>query len=170
MTTVGRCLPGTYGEPLDSIRMQDSLTTISAVRCFSGQPSISASGALSSSKHRKLLKRICTCSRQRSTGARLNDHGLSMMRLRGAEGLSCEWVQRLPHGDAKTDRPQCPLLRGTKSERSMLMARLFTLIFICFVYGVTTQYVATVGPGSKSIQVPAVERRLHINPPGANDN
>jgi hypothetical protein len=52
----------------------------------------------------------------------------------------------------------------------MLMARLLTLTFISFVYGVTTQYVAIVVPGSKNMQAPAVERRVHINPPGANDS
>ncbi|MFN2513667.1 MAG: CehA/McbA family metallohydrolase [Pyrinomonadaceae bacterium] len=50
------------------------------------------------------------------------------------------------------------------------MARLLTLTFISFVYGVTTQAVPTVVPGSRNMQAPAVERRVHINPPGANDS
>jgi predicted metal-dependent phosphoesterase TrpH len=52
----------------------------------------------------------------------------------------------------------------------MLMARLLTLTFISFVYVVTAPYVAAVGPVSKNVQAPAVERRVHINRPGANDS
>ncbi|MGI9165888.1 MAG: CehA/McbA family metallohydrolase [Pyrinomonadaceae bacterium] len=50
------------------------------------------------------------------------------------------------------------------------MTRSITLALISFVHGVTAPYVATVVPGSKGMQAPAVERRIHITPPGANDS
>ena len=48
--------------------------------------------------------------------------------------------------------------------------RLITFALVCCVHGVTTPYVATVVPDSKNMQAPAVERRVHVNPPGANDS
>src|SRR5437870_7904097 len=48
--------------------------------------------------------------------------------------------------------------------------RLITFALVCCVHGVTTPYVATVVPDSKNMQAPAVERRVHVNPLGANDS
>ncbi|MBA3569321.1 MAG: CehA/McbA family metallohydrolase [Pyrinomonadaceae bacterium] len=48
--------------------------------------------------------------------------------------------------------------------------RVITFAVICFVHGVTAPYVATVAPGSKNMQAPAVERSIHINRPGASDS
>ncbi len=48
--------------------------------------------------------------------------------------------------------------------------RVITFAVICFVYGVTAPYVATVAPGSKNMQAPAVEQSIHINRPGASDS
>jgi hypothetical protein len=52
----------------------------------------------------------------------------------------------------------------------MLMARLLTLTFISFVYGVTAPYVAAVGPVSENVPGRTFERVVHLAPPGANDS